>query len=163
MVRCNPLVQANEVLRPGVDTRLFPQLACGGLQQRFVLFEMSGWLVPQRLTVDALFHNQEFTLRVNHAGEIAVLADHVRPHVAVITTIAPAHIENLGTIEAIAEAKAEIFSGLEPGGTAVIPADVPEFTHLLAAAKRSGAKVLSFGRSEKNSSPHTLGRSGPGC
>jgi hypothetical protein len=58
MVRRNPLVQANEVLRPGVNAGLFPQLARGGLQQRFILFEMSGRLVPQRFTVDALFDNR---------------------------------------------------------------------------------------------------------
>ncbi len=88
-----------------------------------------------------------FEMGMNHAGEIAVLSDHVRPHVAVITTIAPAHIENLGSIEAIADAKAEIFGSLEPGGTAVIPADVPEYPRLLAAAEKIGARILSFGRS----------------
>lgn len=87
-----------------------------------------------------------FEMGMNHAGEIATLTRHVRPHVAVITTIAPAHIENLGSIEAIADAKAEIFQALEPGGTAVIPADVPEFPRLLAAAEKAGARVLSFGR-----------------
>lgn len=87
-----------------------------------------------------------FEMGMNHAGEIATLTRHVRPHVAVITTIAPAHIENLGSIDAIADAKAEIFQALEPGGTAVIPADVPEFPRLLAAAEKAGARVLSFGR-----------------
>jgi UDP-N-acetylmuramoyl-tripeptide--D-alanyl-D-alanine ligase len=66
--------------------------------------------------------------------------------VAVITTIAPAHIENLGSEEAIADAKAEIFAGLEPGGTAVIPADSAHFERLRAAATAAGAEVLSFGR-----------------
>lgn len=87
-----------------------------------------------------------FEMGMNHAGEIAALTAQVRPHVAVITTIAPAHIENLGSEEAIADAKAEIFLGLEPGGTAVIPADNPHFERLLAAAEASGAKTLSFGR-----------------
>lgn len=87
-----------------------------------------------------------FEMGMNNAGEIATLTHHVRPHVAVITTIAPAHIENLGSIEAIADAKAEIFEALEPGGTAVIPTDVPQYAQLLAAAEKAGAKVLSFGR-----------------
>ena len=52
---------------------------------------------------------------MNHAGEIAPLVRMVRPHVALVTTIAPVHIEHLGSIEAIADAKAEIFLGLEPG------------------------------------------------
>ena len=89
-----------------------------------------------------------FEMGMNHAGEIAGLSARVRPHVAVVTTIAPAHIENLGSIEAIAAAKAEIFAGLEKGGTAVIPADVPQFEILRDAALADGAKVISFGRGE---------------
>ena len=90
-----------------------------------------------------------FEMGMNHAGEVLALTTQVRPHVAVITTIAPAHIENLGSEEAIADAKAEIFAGLEPGGTAVIPADSLHFARLRAAAERQGAEVLAFGRSEQ--------------
>lgn len=89
-----------------------------------------------------------FEMGMNHAGEIAGLTAQVRPHVAVITTIAPAHIENLGSEEAIADAKAEIFGGLQAGGTAVIPADSPHFTRLRDAALAMGARVLSFGRAD---------------
>ncbi|RZV47709.1 MAG: UDP-N-acetylmuramoyl-tripeptide--D-alanyl-D-alanine ligase, partial [Sphingomonadaceae bacterium] len=74
-----------------------------------------------------------FEMGMNHAGEIEELTTQVRPHVAVITTIAPAHIENLGSMEAIADAKAEIFAGLEPGGIAVIPADSEYYEQLRAA------------------------------
>ena len=88
-----------------------------------------------------------FEMGMNHAGEIAVLTDQVRPHVALITTIAPAHIENLGTMEAIADAKAEIFGGLVEGGTAVIPADSPYFERLKVHALEAGARVVSFGHS----------------
>ncbi|MFA7595419.1 MAG: UDP-N-acetylmuramoyl-tripeptide--D-alanyl-D-alanine ligase [Novosphingobium sp.] len=87
-----------------------------------------------------------FEMGMNHAGEIAALTRQVRPNVAVITTIAPAHIEMLGSEEAIANAKAEIFEGLEAGGTAIIPADSPHFGRLRDAALKSGAKVISFGR-----------------
>lgn len=87
-----------------------------------------------------------FEMGMNHAGEIDVLTRQVRPHVAVITTIAPAHIENLGSEDAIADAKAEIFRGLEPGGIAVIPADSPHFARLRAAALLVRAEVVSFGR-----------------
>ena len=87
-----------------------------------------------------------FEMGMNHAGEIAELTAQVRPHVAVVTTIAPAHIENLGSEEAIADAKAEIFGGLEKGGTAVIPADSPHYNRLAAAAKDAGAKIMSFGK-----------------
>lgn len=88
-----------------------------------------------------------FEMGMNHAGEISGLTAQVKPHVAVITTIAPAHIENLGSIEAIADAKAEIFEGLVDGGTAVIPADVPQYEQLRAAAKARGVKIVSFGTS----------------
>ena len=89
-----------------------------------------------------------FEMGMNHAGEITGLTAQVRPHVAVITTIAPAHIENLGSMEAIADAKAEIFGGLEPGGTAVIPADSPWFGQLRDAAQALGARILSFGMAD---------------
>ena len=89
-----------------------------------------------------------FEMGMNHAGEIDALTRQVRPHVAVITAIAPAHIENLGSIEAIADAKAEIFAGLEPGGTAILPFDSPHFARLRAAAEKSGATIVSFGLTE---------------
>ncbi|RIV88080.1 UDP-N-acetylmuramoyl-tripeptide--D-alanyl-D-alanine ligase [Aurantiacibacter zhengii] len=88
-----------------------------------------------------------FEMGMNHAGEISGLTAQVRPHVAVITTIAPAHIENLGSMEGIAAAKSEIFEGLQKGGTAVIPADVEQFEQLRAAAKAKGVKIIAFGRS----------------
>ncbi len=89
-----------------------------------------------------------FEMGMNHADEIAALTAQVRPHVAVITTIAPAHIENLGSIEAIADAKAEIFEGLEIGGVAIIPADSPQFARLKEAAEQKKVAVVSFGRAE---------------
>jgi UDP-N-acetylmuramoyl-tripeptide--D-alanyl-D-alanine ligase len=89
-----------------------------------------------------------FEMGMNHAGELSALTAQVRPHVAVITTIAPAHIEMLGSIEAIADAKAEIFEGLETGGIAVIPADSPQFARLKEAAEKHSVAVVSFGRAE---------------
>ncbi len=99
-----------------------------------------------RMPADSAFAVLE--MGMNHSGEIADHTAMVRPHVAIITAIAPAHIENLGSIEAIADAKAEIFGGLEPGGTAIIPFDSPQFARLEAAAKASGAKIVTFGRGE---------------
>ena len=89
-----------------------------------------------------------YEMGMNHAGEIAALTVQVRPHVAVITAIAPAHIENLGSIEAIADAKAEIVRGLEPGGVVILPADSPHFARLRAAALLVRAQVVSFGRAD---------------
>ena len=82
---------------------------------------------------------------MNNAGEIAALTRFVRPHLALITAIAPAHIENLGSEEAIADAKAEIFEGLEPDGIAVIPNGTPHRDRLLRAARRHADSILTFG------------------
>jgi UDP-N-acetylmuramoyl-tripeptide--D-alanyl-D-alanine ligase len=89
-----------------------------------------------------------FEMGMNHAGEIAALTRLVRPHVAMITTIAPAHIEHLGSIEAIADAKAEIFEGLEPDGVAIIPEDTPQRDRLLKAARRLATRIVTFGGGE---------------
>lgn len=86
-----------------------------------------------------------FEMGMNHAGEISALTAQVRPHVAIITTIAPAHIENLGSEKAIADAKAEIFEGLRRDGTAIIPADSPHYQRLRRRADAQGVKVVSFG------------------
>lgn len=82
---------------------------------------------------------------MNNKGEIAVLTRQVRPHVAIITAIAPAHIENLGSMEAIAAAKAEIFEGLEPGGTAIVPNDTLYRDLLVKAARRHADSIITFG------------------
>lgn len=82
---------------------------------------------------------------MNNAGEIAALTRLVRPNVALITAIAPAHIENLGSEEAIADAKAEIFEGLEPEGIAIIPNDTPHRDRLLRAARRHADRIITFG------------------
>jgi UDP-N-acetylmuramoyl-tripeptide--D-alanyl-D-alanine ligase len=82
---------------------------------------------------------------MNNAGEIAALTRLVRPHVAIITAIAPAHIENLGSEEAIADAKAEVFEGLEDEGVAIIPNDTPHRDRLVKAARRHAERIITFG------------------
>jgi len=89
-----------------------------------------------------------FEMGMNHKGELAALTRLVRPHVAIVTAIAPAHREFFATEEEIADAKAEIFEGLEPGGTAFVPHDSPHRDRLTAAAKRHAARVLTFGLEE---------------
>src|SRR5438270_4174422 len=79
-----------------------------------------------------------FELGMNHPGEITVLTKLVRPHVAVITTVEPAHLGFFPSLEAIADAKAEIFVGLEPGGIAVLNRDNPHYPSLAAATKCAG-------------------------
>ncbi|MEO6113036.1 MAG: UDP-N-acetylmuramoyl-tripeptide--D-alanyl-D-alanine ligase [Sphingomicrobium sp.] len=85
---------------------------------------------------------------MNHAGEIAALTRLVRPHVALITTIASAHIEQLGTMEAIADAKAEMFEGLEPDGIAIIPEDKLWRDRLSKAAQKYADRTVTFGGDE---------------
>jgi UDP-N-acetylmuramoyl-tripeptide--D-alanyl-D-alanine ligase len=102
------------------------------------------WGVP--LTLARTPRDADFCIAeigMNHAGEIAPLARLARPHVAVITTIAKAHIGHLGSIEAIADEKASIIEGLEPGGIAVLPADSDQLPRVRATAR--GAEVLTFG------------------
>ena len=104
------------------------------------------WGLPltlARLPPDAAFCVVE--IGMNHAGEIAPLARLARPHVAVITAIETAHIGFLGSIEAIADEKASIMAGLEPGGVAVLPVDTPMYPRLRTAADAAGARVIGFG------------------
>ena len=102
-----------------------------------------------RLPRDAQYAVLE--LGMSNAGEIAALTRLVRPHLALITAIAPAHIETLGSEEAIADAKSEIFEGLEAfvaeeeGGTAIIPNDSPHRDRLVKAARRHADRIITFG------------------
>ena len=94
---------------------------------------------------------------MNHAGEITPLTKLVRPHVAIVTTIEPVHLEYFGSLEKIADAKAEIFAGVEPGGAAVLNRDNAQYGRLAAAAKAAGvARIVSFGE-------HAQGRGAACC
>jgi len=86
-----------------------------------------------------------FEMGMNHAGELAGLTRLVRPHVAIVTAIASAHREFFDSEESIADAKGEIFQGLEPGGTAIIPFDSPHRDRLIAAATPHAATIVTFG------------------
>jgi UDP-N-acetylmuramoyl-tripeptide--D-alanyl-D-alanine ligase len=87
---------------------------------------------------------------MNHAGEIAPLSRLARPHVAVITTIAPVHLEFFGSLTKIADAKAEIFLGVQPGGVAVINRDIAQFAHLRRRANEAGiGRIVTFGEHAK--------------
>lgn len=89
-----------------------------------------------------------FEMGMNHAGELAALTRIVRPHIAVVTTIAPAHTAFFPSEAAIADAKGEIFQGLEPGGTAIIPFDSPHRDRLIAAARPHAGRIVTFGLGE---------------
>jgi UDP-N-acetylmuramoyl-tripeptide--D-alanyl-D-alanine ligase len=108
------------------------------------------WGVPltlARLPRDSAFG--VFEIGMNHAGEITPLAQMVRPHVAVVTAVEPVHLAQFPSVEAIAEAKAEIFQGLVPGGTAVLPRDSQHFALLRERASAVGASIVTFGYHEE--------------
>ena len=87
-----------------------------------------------------------FEMGMNHPGEIDALTRMVRPDVAVITTVEPAHLGFFASVEAIADAKAEIFNGMGPRGAAVLNRDNAHFDRLAAAAAAKGiARILGFG------------------
>lgn len=90
-----------------------------------------------------------FEMGMSAAGELAQLTRLVRPHVAIVTAIAPAHSAFFASEEAIADAKGEIFRGLEPGGTAIIPFDSPHRDRLIAAAQPHAGRIWTFGRGER--------------
>ena len=92
-----------------------------------------------------------FEMGMNHAGELAQLTQLVRPHVAIVTAIAPAHVAYFADESAIADAKGEIFQGLEPGGVAIIPEESPHRDRLVRAAEPYAEQILTFGRSPKAS------------
>jgi UDP-N-acetylmuramoyl-tripeptide--D-alanyl-D-alanine ligase len=92
-----------------------------------------------------------FEIGMNHAGEIEPLVRMVRPQVAIITTVEPVHLEFFAGIEAIADAKAEIFAGLEPGGAVVLNRDNPQFGRLVKRAKTLGvSRIVTFGADKKS-------------
>jgi len=105
------------------------------------------WGVP--LSLASMARDAEygvFEIGMNHAGEIRNLVSFVRPQVALITTIAQAHLEFFGSCDAIADAKSEIFEGLVPGGGALIPSDSPYASRLARrAAQARAGRVLRFG------------------
>ena len=85
-------------------------------------------------------------LGMNHPGELTPLSQMARPHVCVITTIAPAHTEFFTSADEIADAKAEIFKGAAPGATAVLNRDIPEYDRLFDAARAADmGNIVTFG------------------
>lgn len=108
------------------------------------------WGVPlslARLPRDAAF--AVFEIGMNHAGEITPLTRMVRPHAAIITTVAPVHMAFFRDVEEIAEAKAEIFQGLESGGAAILNRDIAWFLLLSERARENGAgTIIGFGASD---------------
>jgi UDP-N-acetylmuramoyl-tripeptide--D-alanyl-D-alanine ligase len=107
------------------------------------------WGVP--LTLARMPRDAEFAvieIGMNHPGEIAPLSQMARPHVAVVTIVAPAHLEAFENIDGIAHEKAAIFDGLEPRGVAIWNGDLPTSGILQAHADKMADVSVSFGESE---------------
>ncbi|HEV7275326.1 MAG TPA: UDP-N-acetylmuramoyl-tripeptide--D-alanyl-D-alanine ligase [Devosiaceae bacterium] len=108
------------------------------------------WGVPlmlARLPREAQFG--VFEIGMNHKGEITPLTRLVRPHVALVTTVAAAHLEFFASVAEIAEAKAEIFVGLEPGGTALLNTDHDYLHILFHLAREAGVgRIVTYGFDE---------------
>jgi len=109
------------------------------------------WGVPLSLArCPASVRFAVFEIGMNHAGEIDPLVRMVRPHVAIITTVEPVHLEFFDGIEAIADAKAEIFEGVVSGGAVVLNRDNSQFARLQRRAKKLGiSRIVSFGADKK--------------
>jgi UDP-N-acetylmuramoyl-tripeptide--D-alanyl-D-alanine ligase len=106
------------------------------------------WGVP--LTLARMPRDTEFAvieIGMNHPGEIAPLAEQARPHVALVTTVAAVHLEAFESVAGIAREKAAIFDGLEPGGAAIVNADIEHADILRQTAQAQGAGIVDFGRS----------------
>ena len=93
-----------------------------------------------------------FEIGMSHPGEITPLTKLVKPHVAIITTVAPAHLAFFDSVEQIADAKAEIFAGVRCGGTIILPKDNKYFDMLANKASQNNANndpatIVSFGSS----------------
>jgi UDP-N-acetylmuramoyl-tripeptide--D-alanyl-D-alanine ligase len=122
-------------------------LSASGQTHRSVKSYNNHWGVPltmSRMPAESRF--AVFEIGMNHRGEILPLTHLVKPHAALVTTIAPAHVENLGSLEAVADEKGDIYTGLEPGGAALVPNEAPHASRLIEAAERNGANLIRFGR-----------------
>ena len=104
------------------------------------------------LTLANMTGNADFLVTemgMNNAGEIALLSEMVRPDIAIITRISNAHAGFFDSLSEIADAKAEIFSGMDAFGTAILPRDDEFYGQLAGSARLCGVRnILSFGTSQ---------------
>jgi UDP-N-acetylmuramoyl-tripeptide--D-alanyl-D-alanine ligase len=148
-VRSNAKILAVTGSAGKTTTKEILRLACNALGRTHAsaASHNNHWGVP--LSLAALPRDAEFgifEIGMNHFGEIRNLVSFVRPHVALITTIAPAHLEFFGNCCSIADAKSEIFEGLLPGGAALVPADSPYAERLKSRARQAQvSSIIGFG------------------
>ena len=137
--------------KTGTKEALLHVLSAQGATHASIASYNNHWGVPLtlvRMPADTFYG--VFEIGMNHPAEIVPLAAMVRPDIALVTTVEPVHIEHFASLSAIADAKGEIFSGLKPGGVAIINRDNPAYLRLLAHALASKAgRVVSFGEHEE--------------
>jgi UDP-N-acetylmuramoyl-tripeptide--D-alanyl-D-alanine ligase len=136
--------------KTGTKEMLRTMLGCSGKTHASEKSYNNLWGVPlslARMPQDASFG--VFEMGMNHPGEIVPLTQMVRPDVAMITWVAPVHIEFFRSVAEIADAKSEIFEGLEQAGSAILPADNEHFERLANHARNKDARIVAFGE-QKN-------------
>src|SRR6516164_8737778 len=145
--RAKVIAVTGSVGKTGTKEALRLTLVCNGETHASLASYNNHWGVPLSLArCPESARYAVFELGMNHAGEIEPLTRLVRPQVAIITTVEPVHLEFFGSLEAIADAKAEIFLGLERGGAAVINRDNPQFARLERSAQNAKVeRIVSFG------------------
>lgn len=107
------------------------------------------WGVP--LTLAAMAQDTEYAVfetGMNHAGELTALSKIVAPHIALITTVAPAHLAHFKSVEDIADAKAEIMLGIAPDGVLILNADNEYTPRIIAQAEVRAIKYITFGHAD---------------
>ncbi len=133
--------------KTGTKEALKACLAAQGPTAASVASFNNHWGVPlslARMAPDSAYG--VFEVGMNHAGEISALTAVLRPHVAIITTIAPVHLEFFDSVEGIADAKAEIFESMGADGTAVLNRDNAFYDHLAGKARAAGVgRIVGFG------------------
>jgi UDP-N-acetylmuramoyl-tripeptide--D-alanyl-D-alanine ligase len=137
--------------KTGTKEALRLALAKDGATHASVASYNNHWGVPLSLArCPASTRYAVFEIGMNHAGEIAPLTRLARPHVVIVTAVEPVHLEFFGSLDAIADAKAEIFLGVERGGAAVLNADNAQFARLERRAREAGiARIVAFGESSR--------------
>jgi len=146
-MRAQVIAVTGSVGKTGTKDALRLALSADGETHSSVSSYNNHWGVPLSLArCPANAKYAVFEIGMNHAGEITPLTKLVRPHVAIITGIEPVHLEYFGSLEKIADAKAEIFAGVEMGGAVVLNRDNAQYARLTASARAAQIeRIVSFG------------------
>jgi UDP-N-acetylmuramoyl-tripeptide--D-alanyl-D-alanine ligase len=149
--RARVIAVTGSVGKTGTKDALRLALSANGETHTSVASYNNHWGVPLSLArCPASAKYAVFEIGMNHAGEITPLTKLSRPDVAIITAIEPVHLEYFGSLEKIADAKAEIFAGVEAGGAAILNRDNAQYARLAASARAANiARVVSFGEHDE--------------